>query len=324
MKKSFILFSILFFANILLGQDVAGSSDHPIITRYPDSKILFHYQKEYNELQMPTAVINNGEAGKLIAVKGKHTSILYKGPERRSTIEIFRNYEQAIKSAGGEVLFSCEGKYAPNGCDFYNETFGLNFFSSVYSKRRTEDDQYLYSEEGSDDQAFLTAKFDRGNTITYLEIGISAAFFGEGADIQLEVVEVSKMDGKLITAESIKKQLDKYGKVQIYTIFFATNSSNIEEGSSATLQAIADFLKQNPSYELYVVGHTDDTGKFDYNMSLSEKRAHAVISSINNLASGTKKRLKAIGVGPACPEGSNENEKGRTANRRVELVKRLK
>ena len=308
----------------MLCQDIAGSSDHSIISRYPDSKIIFFYQKEYNELHMPTAVINNGEAGKLLSAKGKHTSILYKGPEGRSTIEIFRNYEQAIKSAGGEVLFSCEGKYAPNGCDFYNETFGLNFFNSVYSKRRTEEDQYLYSEGGSDDQTFLTAKFDLGNTITYLEIGISAAFFGEGADIQLEIVEVSKMEGQLITAESIKEQLDKYGKVQIYTIFFATNSSDIEEGSSATLQAIADFLKQNSSYQLYVVGHTDDTGKFDYNMSLSEERAQTIIYSINELERGTKNRLKAIGVGPACPEGSNENEKGRSANRRVELIKRLK
>ena len=111
MKKSFFLLIIaLSLSKITFTQDIAGSSDHPIITRYPGSKILFYYQKEYNELQMPTAVINNGEAGNLLSAKGKHTSILYKGPEGRSTLEVFRNYEQAIQSAGGEILFSCEGK----------------------------------------------------------------------------------------------------------------------------------------------------------------------------------------------------------------------
>lgn len=325
MKKSFFLLIIaLSLSKITFAQDITGSSDHPIITRYPGSKILFYYQKEYNELQMPTAVINNGEAGNLLSAKGKHTSILYKGPEGRSTLEVFRNYEQAIQSAGGEILFSCEGKYAPKGCDFYKKTYGLKFFSSVYRKRRTASDQYLYSEGGSNDQTFLTAKFDRGNTITYLEIGITGAFLGKGVDIQLEIVETSKMDGQLITAESIKEQLDKYGKIQIYTIFFATNSSTIEEGSNATLTAIADFLQQNPSYHLYVVGHTDDTGKFDHNFELSKKRADAVIESIDSLSTGVKSRLKPIGVGPVCPEGSNENEEGRTSNRRVELVKRLK
>lgn len=314
----FLGISIFFFID-LSAQDLDGSKDHPAISRYPGSTILYYYQKDYNEIQMPTAVVNS-KAGKLIEAKGKHTSILYKGPKGRSTIEVFRNYENAIKNAGGEILFSCSGKYAPGGCDDYNEHFSLNFFGSVYSKRRTTDDQYLYSEGGSDDQAFLTAKFDRGNTITYIEIGISAAFFGEGPDIQLEVVEQSKMEDNLITVESIKEQLDKYGKVQIYTIFFATNSAQIEEGSAATLEAIGDYLKKYPKENLYVVGHTDDTGSFEYNLELSKKRAIAVTDALDTSAG----RLQAEGVGPLCPEGSNQNDEGKTANRRVELVRRLK
>lgn len=318
----FIITYVFFSTNITAQDDVAGSADHPIISRYPGSSILYYYQKEYNELQMPTAVVDS-KAGKLIEANGKHTSILYKGPKERSTIEVFRNYEKAIQDAGGEILLSCSGKYAPGGCDDYNKHYSLSFFSSVYSKRRTNNDQYLYSEGGSDDQAFLTAKFDRGNMVTYLEIGISAAFFGEGADIQLEVVEVSKMETGLITAERIKEQLDRYGKVQIYTIFFATNSSTIEEGSSATLQAITDFLHQYPDEKLYIVGHTDDTGNFTYNLELSRKRATSVVNAIIQLGV-IASRLQAEGVGPLSPEGTNTSEEGKTMNRRVELVRRLK
>ncbi|MEO1517340.1 MAG: OmpA family protein [Bacteroidota bacterium] len=307
----------------LSAQDKAGSEDHPILTRYPGSSIKFYYQKSYNELQMATAVAK-GDAAEFIQANGKHTSILYRGPDGRSSLEIFRNYQQAIEQAGGEILFACNGIYAPNGCDDYKATYGYKFFTSVYQKRRNATDQYLYIEGGDDDQAYLVGKFDRGNTITYVEIGITGKFLGHPTSIQLEVVEVSKMEGELITAESIKKQLDQYGKVQIYTIFFATNSAEIEQGSDATLQAIADFLAAHPSEKLYIVGHTDDTGSFGRNQQLSEQRAQAVVARLQGQMGELSDRLSPFGVGPLSPEGSNENEEGRSVNRRVELVRRLK
>jgi len=226
---------------------------------------------------------------------------------------------------GGEILFSCAGIYAPNGCDDYNSYFDYRFFDLIYPKREGQGDQYLYMGGGGKDQAYLTAQFDRGNTITYVEIGFAGSFLGSPSSIQLEIVEVAKMEDQLITAESIKDQLDKYGKVQIYTIFFATNSAAIEEGSGATLEAISDFLRNYPNEKLYVVGHTDDTGKIDYNHQLSEKRAQAVVASLQTMmTTELMHRLQPYGVGPLSPEGSNETDDGRTSNRRVELVRRLR
>ncbi|MEL6926794.1 MAG: DUF4892 domain-containing protein, partial [Bacteroidota bacterium] len=258
---------VLLFSFQLEAQDVSGSSDHPIISRYPGSTIAFYNQQEYNELQIATAM-KDGNVAEAINANGEHTSILYKGPKERSTIEIFRNYENAIKEAGGEILFSCSGIYAPGGCDNYKKYYSYRFFDAVYTRRKGVADQYTYLSGGGEGQAYLSAKFDRGNTITYVEVGVVGAFLGHPSSIQVEVVEVSKMEGQLITAETIKEQLDKYGKVQIYTIFFATNSAKIEEGSGATLEAIVGFLRKYPGEKLYVVGHTDDTGKFDYNRQL--------------------------------------------------------
>ena len=40
----------------LQGQDIQGSKDHEIISRYPNSEIKFFYQKAYSELAFPQAV----------------------------------------------------------------------------------------------------------------------------------------------------------------------------------------------------------------------------------------------------------------------------
>jgi len=40
-------------------------------------------------------------------LRGKRTRILYVAPERRSTLEVFTNYEQALAAAGFRVMFSC-------------------------------------------------------------------------------------------------------------------------------------------------------------------------------------------------------------------------
>ena len=79
-------------------------------------------------------------------------------------------------------------------------------------------------------------------------------------------------------------------------------------------------LKANKSLNLYVVGHTDMTGGFDYNVGLSLKRANAVVKALVNEYGIAAERLAGKGAGPLCPVGSNKNENGRKLNRRVELV----
>jgi len=79
-------------------------------------------------------------------------------------------------------------------------------------------------------------------------------------------------------------------------------------------------LKTNSSLKLYVVGHTDMIGEFEYNMGLSLKRAQAVVKTLVNKYGIAAGRLVGKGAGPLCPVGSNNNESGRTLNRRVELV----
>ena len=45
-----------------------------------------------------------------LALEGKITKILYKKPQERSILEVFRNYEEAVIRSGVEILYSCDQK----------------------------------------------------------------------------------------------------------------------------------------------------------------------------------------------------------------------
>jgi len=88
------------------------------------------------------------------------------------------------------------------------------------------------------------------------------------------------------------------------------------------LAEIAKLLANNPTLNLHVVGHTDSTGAFDHNMTLSKARADAVMNALVSAHGVAASRLQASGVGPLAPVASNDTEDGRAKNRRVELVRR--
>ncbi len=322
-KSITLLLALCFlFSTMATAQDVAGSKDHSVINRYLNSTIKFYYQKAYNEVKMVTAA-SKGEPTKTFKAKGKHTSILYAGPEGRSIIEIFRNYEQAIRDAEGEILFSCTGQYAPEGCDAYKSYFSLKFFDNVYSSRRNSTDQYLYMEGGSENQAFLTAKIEQPTAIIYIEIGITGKFLGHPTSIQVEIVEEKKMDTGLITVDKIANAIRQKGKIALYGIYFDTGSSTLKSTSKATLSALTTYLKANSSLNFYVVGHTDDTGNFENNQQLSKARAEAVKTYLMQQGIASS-RLISDGAGPLAPIATNDTSEGQQLNRRVELVKRIK
>lgn len=98
-------------------QDVAGSQDHSLISRYPGSRIVFYNLKEYDEYTVPL-----GPAGpdwklqKTERVEGKVTRIGYELPATRSVLEVYRNYEGALTAAGFAPLFQCRGQEGPDAC----------------------------------------------------------------------------------------------------------------------------------------------------------------------------------------------------------------
>ena len=90
--------------------------------------------------------------------------------------------------------------------------------------------------------------------------------------------------------------------------------------SDPALKEIVKLLANQNDLKLFVVGHPDSVGAFDYNMNLSQKRAEAVVEVLVSRYSVARDRVKAHGVGPLVPTTSNRSDDGRAKNRRVELV----
>ena len=120
-------------------------------------------------------------------------------------------------------------------------------------------------------------------------------------------------------AESLKAELDKYGRVALY-INFDFNKATLRPDAKPIIEQVLKLLQENPDLKLSIEGHTDNVGSHDYNVKLSQMRAAAVVSSLvaAHIAPG---RLSSGGSGPDRPIADNDTEKGRAKNRRVELVK---
>jgi len=117
--------------------------------------------------------------------------------------------------------------------------------------------------------------------------------------------EMTKADVKKITQIASK-------------IFFETNSDKLKVASLVQLDELAEILKRYEGANLIIEGHTDDVGKDDYNMTLSQKRTESVKTYL--MGKGImESRLTATGFGESKPISDNTSSTGRAKNRRVEL-----
>lgn len=101
-------------------------------------------------------------------------------------------------------------------------------------------------------------------------------------------------------------------------ITFAPSSSDIEADALATVDAIADILRDCQSAQIEISGHTDSQGREIMNEQLSQARADAVLNAIMERRVLTS-NLSARGYGESQPIADNDTEDGREANRRIEF-----
>ena len=161
-------------------------------------------------------------------------------------------------------------------------------------------------------------KVEKGGKITWIYVYAHC----DGGCYELMIVEKQTMAQEVVAdAKNLAKDISSTGHVAIYGIHFDFNEAEVKPESEPTLKEIVKLLEQNPNLNLYVVGHSDNVGKIDYNMQLSNARAEAVVKTLVEKYGVSQSRLDPYGVGPLAPVSSNETEEGRALNRRVELVK---
>jgi OOP family OmpA-OmpF porin len=116
----------------------------------------------------------------------------------------------------------------------------------------------------------------------------------------------------------IKEEIKTKVEFAARNVFFNSSSYQLQKKSYAPLNEVAQILKDNPTLQLDVEGHTDASGDAAKNQILSENRAAAVKAYL--VAQGIDgSRLTSAGYGIDKPIADNKTAAGKTKNRRVEL-----
>ena len=326
--------------------DVKGSKDHPMVSRYAGSIIIGYDFRKFDEFVLPLGALRpardqaaSGDTGglepaKTQRVEGRATRILYVAPQERSPLEIVRNYEVELKKNGFDTLFNCAGAQcgAEDGklAELYLYPMGKRLSQTPAAGSGRAPGQVsedaLNSPVG---QRYLAAKRSRPEGDVYVSVYVAtnrATYHEETQDhpiILLDVVDAVPIDAGMVTidAAAMATDISTSGHVALYGIHFDTDKADPKPDSQSTLQEIATLLKKDASLKLYIVGHTDNVGLFDYNVDLSQRRAAAVVRELTSKHGIAAARLKPAGVGMLSPVAPNDGEDGRAKNRRVELVK---
>jgi outer membrane protein OmpA-like peptidoglycan-associated protein len=142
----------------------------------------------------------------------------------------------------------------------------------------------------------------------------------EGRDDEDDAVYLTRIR----VAESQKTIYDALastGRWATQGILFDTGKAEVKPESTPTLKQIAAAFKEHPELKAEIQGHTDNVGKADANLKLSQARAEAVRNLLTSEYGVNAEQLTAKGYGDTKPSGDNKTPEGRANNRRVELVK---
>lgn len=101
-------------------------------------------------------------------------------------------------------------------------------------------------------------------------------------------------------------------------ILFDTGKSELKAASQTDLAEFGKVLKEYQDTDLVIEGHTDNTGKKDFNKKLSVARADAVISFLESQGVA-RPRMTGRGYADERPVADNSTADGRAQNRRVQI-----
>ncbi|MDX2286667.1 MAG: OmpA family protein [Bacteroidia bacterium] len=308
MLRTLFLLQMLGWAAIAAAQqpaDAPGSSDHPLITRFPNTWIRFYEQQAFAAYRLRTGPVAaaNGELAAFQPLEGKMTRIVYQHARGSSSLEIFRNYLAALSQAGFEAVWSCEAA----GC---GGRFGYSYPA----------DNAPHIRSYSQNQRYAASRLDGEDGTVH--VAVYAVETNDGPVTRLDIVEQAPLQlGQIqVTAAQMRQDLSGKGRAVLYGLHFGTNESALRPESRPALDEIAILLRNDPSLKVFVVGHTDQDGGLEFNLQLSLRRAEAVVQTLTADYGIAPERLAAKGLAYLSPVASSSTEAGKARNRRVELV----
>ncbi len=136
-----------------------------------------------------------------------------------------------------------------------------------------------------------------------------------GKETGKSIKQTTKDTALASITKKLKKVQNEKGPIK-----FKTGKSEIDPACDKTMTAIAAIMSDYPGFHVQVDGHTDNVGKPEANLKLSQERADAVVKYLVAKKAVDGKRLSAKGFGDSKPIADNKTKKGQAKNRRVDFT----
>lgn len=233
-----LLFCLVAGTAVHAQDDARGSKDHPMLTRYPDSRIE-EYVKNFNAVDVAVGKKPDGNP-KRETIEGDSTKIVYFhniADRQPSPLQLIRNYQNAIKSIGGQVVYERLPRDADGG------------------------------------ETTLKATVNGKDVWVRVEPGI---FSAPTQSYLLHFVERAALT-QVVAANKLLEELNTKGFITLY-INFDTNKFVIKPDAKPILAEVAKALAASPNLKISIEGHTDNVGNAAANKTLSENRANSVMT----------------------------------------------
>lgn len=239
-----------------------------------------------------------------------------------TSLQILDPLKQQLIEAGFEVVFECETQ-ACGGFDFRFET---DVMPEPVMHVDLGDFRFLAAKRSADEQpeyiSLLVSRSLNAGYIQLMRVGetsetseLVTSTKNPALTTEVETIEIA-------TAQNLplERALEETGYFILDDLQFETGSSDLDGSSFASLSALANYLQNNPTRRVAVVGHTDAVGSLEANIALSKKRASSVMRRLVSDLGVDKAQISAEGNGFLSPRSSNLTDGGRAQNRRVEVI----
>jgi outer membrane protein OmpA-like peptidoglycan-associated protein len=309
---------LIFLAAIGIGAASPLSAAPDLVLKFAEGAEQTGQSTEENtSFQFATGPFKAGELP-TISTEGPLRQLAWRVTmDKVSTLELLQSLRTQIRAAGYDVLFDCETE-ACGGFDF---RFQVKLLPEPTMHVDLGDFRYLAAKrQGASGMEYLSLMISRSPQDGFVQLTQSGGALASPLQITTQKPAEAAPDTAPPAQGTIAAQLSLGLPIVLEDLEFKSSSGELNDEDYASLRALADWLKANPSEAVVLVGHTDASGSLAGNVALSKLRAANVRARLLGKFGVAARQVTSDGVGPLAPRTQDRTPEGRNRNRRVEVV----
>ncbi|MEL6768224.1 MAG: OmpA family protein [Pseudomonadota bacterium] len=352
MKLSGISMAVV-AGTIAIGSGAASAAPLP---PPPDMERVAERNEERDSFRLPVAPVPSAATpeGGMRAAEGRLEVSVWRGEAggAGSPVAVISRYREALEEAGWEIVYDC----ADTACGGVRRRFALEVLPAPAMLLDTADLALLtatFAEDVAADPSSEPPEWDGLVRLGLVATRVLGQFYLQAAVISPASTNFAPFPGPATASDaaeepeaaspeagfpeptgrdpaelaawddpaSLAEVLLAQGHLALNGIDFDIGTATLAPSSAAAIARTAEIIAALEDRPLAIVGHSDNSGALEPNVTLSRQRAEAVRQAL--IADGVAAdRIEAHGVGWLAPLSSNDSDEGRAENRRVELVLR--